>query len=58
MPEKNVKTVCITITPVEAEIVDKLRRKHYKLNQSEVYRLLINEGAKNLLGKKEAPTTN
>lgn len=49
------KVSCVTFTATEAEkkIIDAVRKKNYKMNQSEVVRLLINEGAKNILGGKE-----
>lgn len=49
------KVTCVTFTATEAErrIIDAVRRQNYKLNQSEVVRLLINEGAKNLLRQKK-----
>lgn len=45
------KTVsCITFTATEKErkIIEEIREKNYRLNQSEVVRMLINEGAKAL----------
>lgn len=53
MSAKNVKNVCITITPIEADIVDRFRRMNYTMNQSEAYRALINAGAKVLLNEKK-----
>ena len=52
MAEKNVKTICITVTPAQLAVVDELRRKYYRMNQSEVYRMLIDAGAAQLLGKQ------
>ena len=60
MAAKNVELVGFTATPVEVAIIDEMRKRNYKMNKSEVIRLLINEGAKNLLGtgKKEPKTSN
>ena len=47
------KTVAVVLGKQERQIIDRIRRKHYTMNQSEIVRWLINEGGKNLLGKKE-----
>ena len=52
MAGKNVKTICITVTPTEEAYVDTLRKRYHRMNQREIYRLLINAGAEKLLGKK------
>jgi hypothetical protein len=49
---KNVKLVGFTATPVELEIIEEVRRRNYRLNNSEAIRMLINAGAEKVLGKK------
>ena len=52
MAAKNVELVGFTATPNEVMIIDEMQKRHYKMNKSEVIRLLINAGAEKLLGKK------
>lgn len=52
MPAKKVTTISMTITDSERVILDRMRKRYYTLNQSEVLRMLINEGAKTLLAPK------
>jgi len=49
---KNVTYVGFTATPVELEIIDEVRRRNYRVNNSEAIRMLINAGAEKVLGKK------
>lgn len=52
MGEKNVRNVCISVTHEEMQAVDDLRRENYTLNQSEVFRMLIDAGIEKLLGRQ------
>lgn len=56
MPAKKVTTISMTITDSERVILDRMRKRYYTLNQSEVLRMLINEGAKTLLAPRSKTT--
>lgn len=53
MAAKNVKFIGFTVTPQEEHIIDEVQKRHYRLNQSEVIRMLINAGAEKLIGEKK-----
>lgn len=53
MALKNGKFCGFAATPKEVEIIDRVMRKNYTMSKSDVIRLLINEGAKNLLAEKK-----
>lgn len=53
MAAKNVELVGFTATANEMRIIDAVQKKNYKMNKSEVIRLLINAGAEVLLGEKK-----
>lgn len=46
------KLINFTASTDELKIIDEIRRKNYTMNQSQIIRLLIHEGAKSLLGDK------
>lgn len=54
MAAKNVKFIGFTVTPQEELIIDEVQKRNYRMNQSEVIRLLINAGAEKLIGKKKS----
>jgi len=56
MGEKNVKVTGFTATKKELKIIDQFMRKNYRMNKSEVIRMLINAGAESLSREREPET--
>ena len=52
MSAVNVKTVSFTITSVEEELFNEVKRLYYDKNRSEVFRMILKYGAKELLRKE------
>lgn len=53
MPVKNGELIGFIATKNEIKIIDEAQRKNYKMNRSEIIRMLINAGSEKVLAKKQ-----
>lgn len=51
---KSGKIISFMATPTEQKIIEEVRKKNFKLNQSDAIRLLINEGFESAKQKAKA----
>lgn len=51
---KSGKIISFMATPAEQKIIEEVRKKNFKLNQSDAIRLLINEGFESAKQKAKA----